>query len=57
MGDGRGHGGAGRTVVWGLSSPCGGVEGVLGPRGKERAGARVEVPRLDFLTKMKQKDT
>lgn len=33
------------------------LRGFWDQEGKERAGARVEVPRLDILTKMKQKDT
>lgn len=52
MGDRRGHSGAGRAVLWGLSSPCG-AGGFWDQEGKEKAGGRGEVPRLDFLTKMK----
>lgn len=58
MGHGRGHGGAGGTVLsylskGSLSSPCCGVGGFWDQEGKERAGARVEVPRQDFFTTMK----
>lgn len=52
MGDRRGHGGAGRALLLGLSSPCG-AGGFCVQEGKERAGARGEVPWLGFLTKMK----
>lgn len=53
MGHGRGYGGAGRTILWGLNGPCGGVGSFWDQEGKETAGARVEVPWLDFFIKMK----
>lgn len=40
MRDRKGHGGVGRAVLWGLSSPCG-AGGFWDQEGKERAGAGV----------------